>query len=293
VKRFELVLVGYAVLAGVPSSRQTLTSGVVSVYTGLSMTCMRVSDGVRAHTDVVAAAAGVGLAILALLAMASVATQLFMTSTTIKALGGRGIRPLSEHLEKLIVGLRLDGRLDVVASEGMFAFCYGMRRPRLMLSTALVDAMTDEELEAVVRHEAAHLRRWDPLRILTARALSRALAFIAIAPIVLDAYVCRRELDADREAVNAMGDVLPLASALLRMLPPVQHPRVAHLAVGALSATDVRIDQLLGHGASSPLVLTGVNRRHTFLFALVASAIVCVLISTAHAASGVRPCIPC
>ena len=262
-------------------------------YAELSMACMHASGALRSHTDVVAAAAAVGLALLALLAVASAALLLFRTARTIRALRTRRIDSMPLRLEMLSRSLGLVGDIDFVDTPELFAFCYGLRRRRLMVSRALVAALDDVELEAVLRHEAAHMRRWDPLRILVARSLSVAFAFIPVTPAVLQAYLCRRELAADNESINAMGDVVPLASALQRMLIANQRPDLGSLAIGALSATDVRIDRLLGEEVSPQALLTNVNWLHAFAFTVVMAVTLCVLISTAHAATGVRPCLPC
>src|SRR5207249_4283404 len=113
--------------------------------------------------------------------------QLIRTSRTIKALLISRVDPLPDRLDRLVASLDLYDRVDVVATDAVLALCCGMRTPRLLLSTALIDGMTDDELEAVLRHEVAHLRRWDPLRILLARSLARALAFIPITPVTLEA----------------------------------------------------------------------------------------------------------
>src|SRR5262249_32126109 len=40
---------------------------------------------------------------------------------------------------------------------------YGIQRPKLVLPKGVVDALTDQELEAVFLHEVAHIRRCDNL----------------------------------------------------------------------------------------------------------------------------------
>lgn len=262
-------------------------------YAELSMACMHASGAIRAHTDVVAAVAAAGLALLALLAVASAALQLRRTARTIRALRARHVDSLPLRLEMLSRNVGVDGDIDLVDAPELFAFCYGLRRPRLMVSRALVATLDDHELEAVLRHEAAHMRRWDPLRILVARSLSVAFAFVPVTPAMLQAYLCRRELSADDESVHAMGDVVPLASALQQMLIANQRQDLGSLAIGALSATDLRIDRLLGEQASPRALLTNVNRLHVFVFTLVLAVTLCVLISTAPEATGVRPCLPC
>lgn len=262
-------------------------------YIRLSMMCMRLSDTVGVHTIMVAAAAGVGFAVLVLLAAASAVYQVVSTTAAIRPLRARRIPVRNQPLKHLIERLDLAGRFDLVDAPEPFAFCYGLRQPRLMLSTALVNELRHDELEAVLRHESAHLRHRDPARILIARALGVALAFIPLTPLIVRTYLCRRELTADDESVSGMGDVAPLASALQRMLAVMQPAAFRSLAVGALSATDLRIDHLLGEEQPSTLFLSRVNKVHVLTFVLLAAVAFCVLISTGHSATGIERCLAC
>ena len=60
----------------------------------------------------------------------------------------------------------------VVDSDRLFAWCCGLFRKRLVLSSALVDQLDPVQLEAVLAHEQAHADRFDNLRNLTARLAS-------------------------------------------------------------------------------------------------------------------------
>lgn len=254
---------------------------------------MRALDAVRGHAGMAAIALTGAFAVLALLAIASATGQLRRTARTLRPLRKRAMPGMPLRLRHLAGTLGLTDRVRLVDAEALFAFCHGVRRPQVWVSRALVDALTRDELEAVLRHEAAHLRRRDPVRTVIARSLAAALAFVPLTPALRDAYLCRREIEADRECVDAMGDVLPLAGALQRMLIPPRQPDLSPLAVSALTATDVRIDRLLGERTPPSAVSMPANRLHVLLFTLMVTTVVCVLISTAHLGAGVRPCVPC
>ncbi|MEX2227876.1 MAG: M56 family metallopeptidase [Dehalococcoidia bacterium] len=200
---------------------------------------------------------------------------------------------ISGELGALASQLGLMDGIDFVDADEPFAFCHGLRRPRLMISRGVLDILDPDELEAVLRHEAAHLHERDPLRILVSRAIATALAFVPFSAGLRDSYLCRRELRADRAAVDAMGDALPMASALARMLRAGHRSAFASLAVGALSATDIRIDHLLGCVTPETALLRSANPLHALAFATLSMLLLCVLVATAHAATGVRPCLPC
>lgn len=139
----------------------------------------------------------------------------------------------------------LDGRLDRVEASAAFTFCYGLWRPRVCVSAGLADMLDDDELVAVLRHEAHHLRHRDPLKILLGRSLASGLFFLPLAGALRNGYLGAKELYADADA-SAAGDGLPLARALCKLLRSERPPWPAGvLAVGAISATNARLLHLI------------------------------------------------
>lgn len=276
---------GMLTIAGAPIARAGNT---------LAASCMRVTYAVRAHPEVLLLAMITAIAVLGGLGALTAVMQLRRTTAVLHALSAARLERVPGGVTLLIARLGLAGRVDVIDKEELFAFACRLRGPRLMLSRGLIEILNDAELEAVLRHEHAHLRGRDPLRVLVARSLSAALAFVPWSRGAFDAYLCSRELAADRAAVHGMGDVVPLASALRRVLLAGGGPgELASLAVGSLSATDIRIDRLLGIETSPQWLLVPASRLHALAFSLLFAASLCVLISVAYAAGGIRPCIPC
>jgi hypothetical protein len=122
--------------------------------------------------------------------------------------------------QPLVAAARRSGVGEVVCLDGpaSSAFCAGLLRPRVFVTGGMVAALADEELEAVLVHEAEHARRRDPLRRLE------------------DA-----ELTADRAAIDRVGRS-PLARALRATASPAT-PTVGARFDGAGAA---RVSQLLG-----------------------------------------------
>lgn len=60
----------------------------------------------------------------------------------------------------------------VVDSDRLFAWCCGLLKQRVVLSSALVDRLDPEQLRVVLAHEQAHADRFDNLRKLAARVVS-------------------------------------------------------------------------------------------------------------------------
>ena len=156
-------------------------------------------------------------------------------------------------------GLDLDGRIDVVTDERPFSFCYWFLRPRICLSTALVERLDQDELRAVLYHERYHLRQRDPLRQIVARYFAAGLYVVPVVDELLSFHTLQKEIEADEEAVRASGDVRSLASALYKLLPDADDVSLGLLVpVSSLSVTEARIDQLVA-GRPVSLALSPVS----------------------------------
>lgn len=118
------------------------------------------------------------------------------------------------------------------------AFCAGLIRPRVYLSTGAVALLSGRERESVIAHECHHARVRDPLRILLARALADGLFFLPAVGRLGMRYATLAELAADEAAERATGDRRHLAAALLTLDTHQQRT-----VVGVASE---RIDRLLG-----------------------------------------------
>ncbi len=196
----------------------------------------------------VLATLGIGLGLSSLL------RQLDATLRLIRSLLARRV-PVPARVSEAARGLGLDGRIDVVLDRRPFSFCYWFLRPRVCLSTALVGRLEPDELRAVLLHERYHLRHRDPLRLVIARYFAAGLYVVPIVEDLVEHFTLEKELEADQDAVAAMGTVIPLARALDRLLPDADEISLGLLVpVGSLSVTEARIDHLI-EGRPLPLAI--------------------------------------
>ncbi|MDP9311990.1 MAG: M56 family metallopeptidase [Chloroflexota bacterium] len=169
--------------------------------------------------------------------------QLRRTSRVVHAMLRLTPVPPSQVMRVLADELNLTGRIDIVTCDAPEAFCYGLVRPRICLTSGLLVVLTPAEIEAVLRHERHHLRHYDPLRTVFWTILSGA--FWWLEDRAEHAHLLR-ELAADRAVIAEQGRT-SLASALLKLLTvprPGSLPS-AQIAISGLSVTDARIDQLV------------------------------------------------
>ena len=170
--------------------------------------------------------------------------QLLATAALIRALVSRKGAPPATVVAAA-AGLGLDGRVDVVADERPFSFCYWFLRPRVCLSTALVSRLDRDELRAVLLHERYHARQRDPLRVVVARYFAAGLYVVPVVDELLRYYALQTEIAADEDAVRSAG-AAPLASALYKLLPDADDVSLGLLVpVSSLSVTEARIEQLV------------------------------------------------
>jgi beta-lactamase regulating signal transducer with metallopeptidase domain len=96
--------------------------------------------------------------------------------------------------ERLRVALRISRRISVAACEGIAQpLLIGIVRPLVLLPAAALAGWTPEELEMVLLHELAHVRRWDNLVNLVQRMIESLLFFH---PAV---WLVSRQVRRDRE----------------------------------------------------------------------------------------------
>jgi Zn-dependent protease with chaperone function len=151
--------------------------------------------------------------------------------------------PRRQPPDALVASVGRTGVDGVVCLAGLAAaaFCAGLLRPRVFVTGGMVASLADEELDAVLVHEAEHARRRDPLRRLAARAAADVLFWLPLVGWWTRGRLEDAELAADRVAIDRVGRT-PLARALRATAAP------AGPAVGARfdGAGPARVTQLLG-----------------------------------------------
>ncbi len=110
-------------------------------------------------------------------------------------------------------------RVRVVDGLPNPAFTAGWLRPEVFVARALAERLSVDELTAVLAHEAAHVRRRDPLRLSILRLLSHTLFWIPALRRLADDLTDEAEIAADDAAARATPrvDALVVASTILKL----------------------------------------------------------------------------
>jgi Zn-dependent protease with chaperone function len=146
------------------------------------------------------------------------------------------------------------------------AFCAGLLRPRVYVSTGALSLLDDAALGAVLAHERHHARRHDPLRLAAGRVLARALFFLPALGDLVERQQALAELSADESAVNDLpGNRSALARAMLTFSDTPADG-------GSTGVDPARVDYLLGDPP---------GWRFPALLCLVATSVLVLLVTLA------------
>ena len=185
----------------------------------LALRCLGTPVAVILDTTVhIGTLATIGAVSFVLASMVRVAARQWINGRTIgQAVSRARIVSLPTALVDAAATAGVKGSVDAVEARRPFAFVYGWLRPRICVSTGLVERVSARELEAVLLHERWHTMRRDPLRLTAAAAVQSGLGKMPAFGSTLDRYAAEVEVAADRFVVAEMGHARWLARALLRV----------------------------------------------------------------------------
>ncbi len=134
----------------------------------------------------------------------------------------------------------------------------GVREPKVLVSEAVIAALTAAELRTALRHEMAHAQSYDNLK----KLLFRFSAFPGMAGLER-AWAEQTELAADDAAVSCPRDALDLAGALIKVSRLSAPQPQAALSTGLLhssTALGTRVQRLVSW-EKNPAAATGARYR--------------------------------
>jgi hypothetical protein len=140
----------------------------------------------------------------------------------------------------------------IIPDDRPLAFCAGLLRPRVCVSSGAVALLDQPALRAVLLHERHHARRRDPLRLAAGSVIARALFFVPGLAELMRQHQALAELSADE---NAIGEEPANRSALARAMLSFTEASSEDDRIGI---DPTRVDRLLGEPPSwrFPLLLS-------------------------------------
>ena len=170
--------------------------------------------------------------------------------------------------------------LVVLPAVEPFAFSLPGRPAQVVVSSALVSSLDDAELEAVVRHERAHLELHHGRLLLLGAIVRSTLGWIPIVRASAHLLISSLERWADEASVASPEDRKALHGALRNVAGTLAHPAVA-LFSRAETIVE-RLEALRSPRLSSRLIVIALSGGYAVLL-LIAVAAVADWIGHAHA----------
>ncbi len=136
------------------------------------------------------------------------------------------------QLKSIIKRHSLQNKVYLIENSRTFAFCFGILNPKIYISTHLLSLMTEKEIEAVILHEKYHLDHRDSLTMLIATVLQHLFPFFPLLSDLVRNYKIEREIEADHQAIQTLGNAQPVTTVLKKLLciPTLTLPTVSALA---------------------------------------------------------------
>jgi len=176
------------------------------------------------------------------------AFKLFVTSVKVykfRQLLSRSIDH-DHNLADIFRALNLTGKVIVMHETKSYAYCFGVRNPKIFITTGLIALVSKKELVIILRHEKYHLEHRDNLILLLATFIESLFPFFPILTDFIRIYKTDRELLADQAAIQGEGDKRSLSSILKKLLQyePATIPVLAP-AIADADTLETRIKTLL------------------------------------------------
>ncbi|TSC84231.1 MAG: peptidase M56 BlaR1 [Parcubacteria group bacterium Gr01-1014_13] len=113
--------------------------------------------------------------------------------------------------------LGITSRVEEIASNDPTIFCYGLIKPKICVSSKVVDSLSSAELRAVLRHETQHMISREPAKLLVIKFIN-TFRFIPGIKNLTKKYLSFSELAADELATNNFTEKTDLARAMSKIL---------------------------------------------------------------------------
>lgn len=120
--------------------------------------------------------------------------------------------------DQVLRTLHLQNKAFLVRGSKPFAFCHGIRHPKIYISTALFNMISISELKAILKHEQYHLEHKDSLIMLLAEIAKSLFPFFPLLSDLIQNYRIEREIKADQQATHGLGTSKSLVSVLKKLL---------------------------------------------------------------------------
>lgn len=140
--------------------------------------------------------------------------------------------------------LAIGNDVIVLRENKPFAYCFGLWKTKIFITTGLIALVSRKELEIIIRHEKYHLDHKDNRILLLARLVESLFPFFPLLSDFVRIYKTERELLADQAAIQNEQDKRALSSVLKKLLQ-YEPPVAPAMAIADVDTLETRIKSLL------------------------------------------------
>lgn len=145
----------------------------------------------------------------------------------------------------------------VINDQSIISLTMGFIRPKIILSTGLLNLLDESEKQAVILHEIFHQKNRDPLKLFILSVSSSVMWYIPILSWFYLKYKVIREILADHNAISRLESSAYLGSALLKLLKNSHKKKRLSFSYApfADTAINLRMQKIIDPSAEAPLNL--------------------------------------
>lgn len=182
---------------------------------------------------------------------------------------------VQQHAELMGIGKKVQIWVsDFVASP----VTVGFLKPMILVPAAAINHLTPQQLEAVLLHELAHIRRYDYLLNLLVNIIRTILYFNPFVSALVKSLEREREKSCDEMVLQFQYNPFQYATALLTLQQTTREPQTLVLAAGGKKGDLLhRIEHIMGQPAQPVLSTRKVAGLLTILFGVIALNLVLLL----------------
>jgi len=185
-------------------------------------------------------------------------------------------------LVKIIVPLGLTNKITLVRDNNLFSFCFGVFSPHIVVSTTLVNSLSEKELEAVLLHEQSHLINKDPMKILVGKTISSMFFFLPIFRELHRNIEAVNELLADQWTIKYQQRTTFLKGALKKILATPQLNLATVSGVSGPDYFEIRIYRLVNPGVKHKFTISLISLFTSIVFILVSWFLLLAPVNAEH-----------
>jgi Zn-dependent protease with chaperone function len=144
-------------------------------------------------------------------------------------------------LKSIIKDLYLTDKVVVFKSKKLSAFCYGIKNPRIYISSSMLAETSASELKAVLKHEQYHLINRDSISVFMLNLAQHVFGLLPGFAKVIQSFHIKREIKADRYAISYLKNKKPLLAVIRKILEEPEDNFVLVPSIGRHETMEPRI----------------------------------------------------